>query len=216
MILHEGVVELESDDAVRRLAGLRIESERHRSFFGQHNREEREKWVVRTFLQKLDIAFDEGDLEAHSENDDVDVSVRKFELAFQIKEILSPTDRRGDEVDDYIAVVAAEGEKARTRAEQRWLRDLPGIADGADLVTQLALDESRRYNRASKLDLLIYVTRQQTSLVKLTTDHRRRLGEAGWRSVSVLCSRAGLVLFASADAAGILRDAFDTDVANSE
>jgi hypothetical protein len=63
-------------------------------FFSAKNKTEREIWVAESFIQNLNIGYEESEFYS-PEKDPPDVVFR--DLAFEVKEILDPGRRRHDE-----------------------------------------------------------------------------------------------------------------------
>ena len=178
-------------------------------FFSDAGKEERERWVVQTFLENLTLTFAVMELQSKEQSSKVDVEFR--DARFQIKEIVNPNTRRTAEIKAISLQVAA----ARTLEEivgPGFVYDTPPVADGYELVrdnaVQLAADPRYRAIKG-KIDLLFYVTRTRSSLVRKTERSDVELSAIGWRSVSCLMGDRAVVLFAQPEAPCFLREAIN-------
>jgi len=77
---------------------VRLAREDEVRFFSNAAKPARERWIVREFLQRLDMSISEGDLQSLPEDDDVDVFVECLDAAFQVKELPEANCLRSSEV----------------------------------------------------------------------------------------------------------------------
>lgn len=166
-------------------------------YFSNSNKEERERWVVSEFLSVLGIEHNYSEIQSLEQNNKVDVCFRNAQ--FQIKELTDPNLRRGKMYKDAFKSI----ESARSLDEVSLIggvRDVPPIANMYKLVLKKAseLANSKIY-KASKsgIDLLIYVTRTRASLIQKHEINSKDFLALGWRSVSCVNSKQGVVLFSS-------------------
>lgn len=176
-------------------------------FFSNRGKEEREHWVVREFLAGLGVSFLDTELQSHPQASKVDIEFR--DALFQVKEIIDPNFRRGDETKAiYRKVMAAK--TLQDTVGPGFIYDVPPPASGYDLVrdTSVELSASTTYrDHKASLDLLCYVTRTRTSLISEDRLQVQELAAAGWRSISCLIGQQSTVLFAASDAPAFLRAA---------
>lgn len=177
--------------------------EREVRFFSNAGKEKRERWVVREFLKRLGVSFSESEIVSCKVHSKTDVEFR--DAYFQVKEIVTPGTRRGDEVK-----VLWKQAQAATRPEEvvglSIGYDIPAPAQAYDLV----VDEARRYAQSGKydpdlLDLLVYVTRTHTAPIRAEEISANELAATGWRSLSYLIGDEALVLYAQDKAPDFLR-----------
>ncbi|MBU0782579.1 MAG: DUF1780 domain-containing protein [Gammaproteobacteria bacterium] len=193
----------ESDAEI--LIALRESASAELEFFSNKGKEERERWVVLTFLQRRSIAFVESEVTSPEQNSEKDVCFGN--ASFQIKEIVNPGLRRG-------ADLKADYERLKSASK---LDELVGPASAYDVpqpttVYSLVLGEATALARDPKyattkanLDLLFYVTRSRAALIREAEVDRGQLQQLGWRSISCLAGEQASILFARPDAPAFLR-----------
>jgi len=175
-------------------------------YFSNSNKEERERWVVSDFLSVLGIEHSVADLQSLEQESKVDVRFRNAQ--FQVKEIPDPNLLRGKMYKDtYNSINMAKslGEVSLVGD----LHDLPQISCMYELVLEKAGDlaNSETYrDTKSVLDLLIYVTRPRASLIQAHEIKSEDFAEFGWRSVSCINSKQGVVLYSSQSAPKFIAD----------
>lgn len=172
-------------------------------FFSNAGKEKREQWVVREFLKRLGVSFSESEIASRDVHSKTDVAFR--DACFQVKEIVTPGTRRGDEVKALWkqALAATRPEEVMGLSIGY---DIPAPAQAYDLV----VDEARKYAQSGQyepglLDLLVYVTRTYTAPIRAEEVSGEELAATGWRSLSYLIGDEALVLYAQDKAAGFLR-----------
>lgn len=177
---------------------------------GEERKRERERWIVEHFLRGLGLKFEPCEIE-QPDRDPPDVRFRG--AAFEVKEILEPGRRRGDEYRERL-------ERAKTAISHDALtesfapRSLP-IGD----VYHLLMDQTRelaarKYVAVADrrgLDLLFYVNlgmRAAWDVAEGSRPETTQLVAEGWRSVAFLHgSRTVCVIYASSAAPEFLRTA---------
>lgn len=175
-------------------------------YFSNANKEERERWVVSEFLSFPGVEHNEEDLHSPEQKSKVDVRFRS--ALFQVKELPDPDLRRGKMYKDaYNSIKAATSlDKVSLIGD---VHDVPPVASMYDLVFEKAeeLSNSESYRTSkSELDLLIYVTRTRASLIQPNEIHSEAFTSLGWRSVSCVNTKQGVVLFSSPSAPGFIRE----------
>ena len=179
-------------------------------FFSDAGKEERERWVVQSFLTILTLTFTAEEIKSLEQSSKVDVVYR--DARFQIKEIVNPNTRRTLETKTIARQVAAAQTLEQT-VGPGFIYDTPPVTDGYELVrdeaARLAVD-TRYSTIKGEIDLLFYVTRTRASLVRTTEHSEAELSAIGWRSVSCLMGDHAVVLFAQPEAPSFLREAINT------
>ena len=171
-------------------------------FFSNRGKEERERWVVTEFLSRLTIPFSIEELHSDEQSSKVDVLFR--EARFQVKEILEPNAKRGDEIrTTYYRVMKAK--KLAETIGLGFVYDVPTPVSGYDLIRERVKELSAKYDSVKRtLDLLFYVTRTRVSIVQKDKVNTEDLSIFGWRSISCLMGNHACVLFAQTDAPSFL------------
>jgi len=181
---------------------VRLAREDEVRFFSNAAKPARERWIVREFLQRLDMSISEGDLQSLPEDDDVDVFVECLDAAFQVKELPEANCLRSSEV-------KAALKRAETALQPMDLYE-PLVAmdkiwvDAYPLILECATAAKYPAPSRAKLDLLIYVTRTDAILSPLKKPPA--LLKCGWRSISCLFGSKSLVLVATTEAPEFLRN----------
>jgi hypothetical protein len=181
------------------LAVVRASAREDERFFSNAAKAERELWVVREFLNSLEMPFEDSEFTVTPQYSDADVLFR--DARFQVKEIAEPGIQRHAEFRSY-----------RLRAESATcIEDLVEPTEARDIILSNAYlliferASSLRYAPAVKanLDLLCYVTRPYSGLG--TEEERRQLERTGWHSISCLYGTRALVLSPAVNAPPFLR-----------
>jgi hypothetical protein len=187
------------------LEAMRRNWAEERRFYSNHGKEERERWVVGELLTHRKLPFALEEITSLVQDNAVDVVFRS--ARFQVKEILTPAERRQDEFKDISnrvnAAICLQDTIGPAHAY-----DTPAPIDGYALITSKATKWAQhpKYLRSKRdLDLLFYVTRSGVSMPRAWTIDRTELSELGWRSISCLIRDQAIVLFASRDAPDFLR-----------
>lgn len=172
-------------------------------FWSSERKQERELWVVKTFLRHLDVQCRDSELvPVSSEPPDIKFRCARFEL----KEILDPNRRRHEE---YRAKLekAKSAKRLRDLMEQYTPQDLT-YGEIGDHAVQVLEGLSKHYapKVTQQLDLLLYV-----NLLRRIVDMQSPIPKPshfsgyGWRSVSVVRSSFACVFDARSDAPDFLR-----------
>lgn len=190
------------------LEAQRAALEQSVGFFAADNKGGREIWVVRTFLQNMNIGFSESEI-VLTNDDPPDVFFR--DARFEIKEIMDPNRRRHDEYKEAL-------EKARSATSPSELiteytpKDIT-LQELYNLVVATSTEYARKYSKdfCRTLDCLYYVNLMEvTALIEQQFKDRKSLQSHPWRSVSfVMGYRAG-VLAASPGATAFIKNAVGT------
>ncbi len=184
------------------LEKLRKHASDTRAFLGNKAKPERERSVCRAFLRAIGIAFEEYELIAPTV-EPVDVAFRT--ARFQIREILEPNRRRGDDWK----------EKEKKYAEASSLNKLmepyspPTSVELQILVPEIveALSEkAQKYGAGcNDIDALVYVNlKDQFLAADSDLPNLDELQSQGWRSVSFVFSPYGVILFSASTAPDFL------------
>ena len=165
-----------------------------RRLFSNKMKPERERMVCRAFLRCLGIAFDNKEI-ITSDTEPIDVIFRSAK--FQIRELMEPDRKRGDELRELQRKV----ENATSIEDLLTPYSPPRPLSFEALVPELtkALGEkAMKYGRGCRdLDALVYVDLEGRHLdANSAISDLSKLKSQGWRSVSVLFPPYSIVLFA--------------------
>jgi hypothetical protein len=169
-----------------------------REFFRPVMKSERERSVCRAFLRCLGINFSEEEIIV-STTEPIDVRFRSAN--FQIRELLDPGRKRGDELKE----TQGKYEKA-TSIEDLSTPYKPSrpccLKQSVTKVTQALQEKAEKYGKGcQELDALVYVDLQDQHLdVKSQFPNVTPLKAQGWRSASVIFAPSSVILFANPDA----------------
>ncbi len=157
---------------------------------------ERERAVCRAFLRCVGVRFTDDEMKAPCQ-EPADVCFR--DARFQIRELIEPGRRRGDEWKQR----QVRWNKACSVAETTERVILPILmrrSELVDAVTGALESKSKKYGPSgcSTTDALVYANLTDTRFLmrRSTAQDLNRLSAQGWRSVSVLFPPYGIVLFA--------------------
>lgn len=171
------------------------------NFFGNKNKVEREKFVVKNFLKILMVGFDDDDLQALPEYNPADISFAGAE--FQIKELLDRDRLRNKEYKEALGsrTLLVHSEPVNTTLTKIYSEILLFIEDH-NLLIKYAPEVCRG------LDLLFYFNFLDVyELVETPYPDISEIRLQPWRSVSFVkgITRA-CVLFARNDAPSFLKN----------
>ncbi|MCB0831868.1 MAG: DUF1780 domain-containing protein [Bacteroidetes bacterium] len=171
-------------------------------FLGNKMKPERERSVCRGFLRAVGVAFEELELIAPTE-EPADVAFRT--ARFQIREILEPERKRGDEWKKKEAKYA----KATSLAVLLEPYSPPVAIELHILVPEIvkALSEkAKKYGiGCNGIDMLVYINlRDRYLAAQSKLSNMNELNSQGWRSVSFIFPPYGVVLFAEPTAPDFL------------
>lgn len=187
------------------LEKLRAHAAEARTFLSSKMKPERERSVCRAFLRTLGVPFKDSELIAPTD-EPADVAFR--EARFQVRDLLRPDHRRGDDwkkrqkkygdatsVDDVMEEYSA-----------------PSPVDLETLIPEIATalsSKAKKYGRGCKdVDALIYADLKDRFLATgSSVRNLEPLKLQGWRSVSLLFPPCGIVLLATKAAPGFLQEA---------
>lgn len=175
------------------LEKLRRHASDTRVFLGNMMKPERERSVCRAFLRTIGVPFQEKELVAPTD-EPADVTFRM--ARFQIREMLEPDRRRGEDWK----------RKEKKYSEARSLDDViepyspPASVSLVKLVPEIvdALSEkAQKYgNGCTDIDALVYVNLgNQFLAADSDVPNLDKLKSQGWRSVSILFPPYGVILF---------------------
>jgi Putative endonuclease, protein of unknown function (DUF1780) len=192
---------LSSDDEY--LKKMRAHIAETRFFFGPKMKPERERSVCRAFVRCLGLDFSEAEIIA-SKTEPVDVEFRT--ARFQIRELLDPSRKRGDELKEtqrkYENATSIEDLATPYEPSRPWSIGRLGAE-----VTKALQEKAEKYgNGCQDLDALVYVDLQNQHLnAKSIFADMTPLKTQGWRSVSVIFAPCSIVFFANANAPDFLQ-----------
>lgn len=187
------------------LASMQASAHDELLFFSNNGKADRDCWVVSRFLRCRSLDFLETELSYPDQHNKTDVQFR--DANFQLKEILNPGTKRGDEIKgNYNRLKAAT--KLEDIIGPPFSYDVPAPTTIYALVSgqaaHLALDQ--KYGSSKhELDLLFYVTRTNASPIRNEEINADALSLHGWRSISCLTGNQATVLFAGVNAPSFLR-----------
>lgn len=168
-------------------------------FFSNENKFEREKYIVRALLTALNVEYEEDELVRAAEP--VDVGFRGAN--FQVKEVMQPERRRGDEY-----------KKALERAQNaKSCEDLSQLYSPVDLtlreIVGRSVDRSKelenKYGPLERgaIDLVCYVNFLDTNEVLSEFDSHET---PDFRSICIVSNRFRLIFHATHDAPKYLKE----------
>jgi hypothetical protein len=187
------------------LEGLRKHAIEARTFLvGHKTKEERERSVCRAFLRTIGITFEEFELKAPApsgEPADVDFRVARF----QVRDLLDGR-KRGDEWKGR----EKKYSKANSLDELLEPYSPPTSIELQELVPKIAQalsEKAQRYGTGcDDIDALVYVDIEDQYLAEHSVmPDLNVLRSQGWRSVSLIFSPYGVILFAKSTAPDFLR-----------
>lgn len=163
-------------------------------FLGNEAKPERERSVCRAFLRTIGVAFEEPELIAPT-NESADVAFRTAQ--FQIREILEPGRRRGDDWKKREKIYS----EANSLAELSEPYSPPTAVKLHILVPEIVKaisGKARKYGAGcNSIDMLVYVNRTDWYLAAHSElPNMNDLYLQGWRSVSLIFPPYGVILFA--------------------
>lgn len=190
-------------DEAEYLRKLREHVGETRRIFSNKRKPERERMVCRAFLRCVGIEFDDKEI-MPSDTEPIDVIFRAAK--FQIRELMEPDRKRGDELKEFQQKV----EDATSIEDLATPYSPPRPLSFQELVPELtkALSEKAvKYGTGCRdLDALIYVNLEGRHLDadSVMADLSKLRGQ-GWRSVSVLFPPYSVVLFADSTAPNLIQ-----------
>jgi hypothetical protein len=173
-----------------------------RVFFGNKMKPERERSICRAFLRAIGVSFIEQELIAPTDEPS-DVAFRMAQ--FQIREILEPDRRRGDDWKSREKKYS-EANSLDVLLEPYTPPTSVSLAELVPIIIDALLKKAQKYGTGCKdIDALVYVNLQKQFLaVDSDEPHLDRLKSQGWRSVSILFPPYGVILFAGPTAPDFL------------
>ncbi len=173
-----------------------------RVFLGNKVKPERERCVCRAFLRTIGVVFEEPELIAPTE-EPADVVFQTAQ--FQIREVLEPDRRRGDDWK----------KKEKKYAEASSLTELlepyfsPAAVKLHTLVPKIVEALSKKAKKygigCNGIDMLVYVNLTDRCLAAHSKlPNMNELQSQGWRSVSFVFPPYGVILFAEPTAPNFL------------
>ncbi|HIC8859634.1 hypothetical protein E5E96_20905 [Aeromonas sp. 1805] len=185
------------------IADRRAALEESVRYFSNKNKSERERWVVQTLLDNMNIPYRTEDV-ASPEQDPPDVTA--FGGRFEIKEILDKGRKRHKEYKDALKL-------ARTVTNpQDLLTEFKPVKSSVQEIFQLcsieieALKNKYPTNLRSNLDLLFYFNlRHVFDVEEKPFPDVSVLASCGWRSISFIKGNIACCFYSSSDAPGWLQ-----------
>lgn len=168
-------------------------------FFASSNKFDREKWVVCELLTACAIPFRENELLPASEPGDVTFR----NATFQVKEIMEPHRRRGDEYKAHLEKVLKASTEADLLEQCVWgaisFSEVAGMV--LEKTEKLSLEKYGPTERG-KIDLLFYFNFVDVTITP-PTDHLFEFD--GFRSVSLVSNTYCAVLYTAETAPDFLK-----------
>ena len=175
-------------------------------FFSSKGAKDREKWIVSEFLTRLDVLYKPTELLSDDPASKIDISFR--DASFQIKEIPDQDIERTKEA-RQLKEYADKADSIKDIFPSLIAKDMPPITDGYELALNKcqSLSENGKYpdQIRKSLDLLIYITRKRSSIIKRDRINEDDFKGMGWRSISVLMGDKSNVLYCHETAPEFLR-----------
>jgi len=182
-----------------------------REFFSNKTKPERERAVCRAFLRTIGVTFKECELIAPAV-EPADVAFRT--ARFQIRELLEPERRRGDDwkkkeqnYSEAESLEKLEEEKIKELLLEPYSPPKPvNIETLFPKIVEALSEKSRKYGTGCKnIDALVYVNREDLYLKPDSNiPNIAKLQSQGWRSVSFLFPPYGVVLYSTVKAPDFL------------
>lgn len=184
------------------LEKLRKHAQETRKFFSNKEKPERERAVCRAFLRAIGVTFKECELIAPTE-EPADVAFRTAK--FQIREMLKPGRKRGDEWKQK-EMKYSEANSIDDTLEPYSAPVLVSLGALVPEIVEALSEKSHKYGVGCKdIDALVYINVDDRYLApESDMPSLRKLQSQGWRSVSFVFSPYGVVLFATPDAPDFL------------
>ena len=165
-------------------------------FFSNKMKKDREKWVVREFLDYLKIEVKKNEV-ASFDDEPPDVVFR--DARFEIKEILEENRRRTDEYKKALRI--AETATNITDLFEEWSPTELKMRDALKIVATKASAEQKRYAPAvcQSLDLLFYLNPRDASIVgnNIASNILHGIEQLKWRSISFVTNDCAVVMAAN-------------------
>lgn len=170
-----------------RLNQIRNKRNEDAYFFSSKGAKDREKWIVSEFLTRLGVLYKPTELLSEEPASKIDISFR--DASFQIKEIPDQDIERTKEA-RQLKEYADKADSIKDTFPPLKAKDIPPITDGYELALNKCqrLSENGQYDDhiRKSLDLLIYITRKRSSIIKKDRINEDDFKGMGWRSISVL------------------------------
>ncbi len=184
------------------LAKLRKHASNTRAFLKNEAKPERERSVCRAFLRTIDVGFDEAELVAPTV-EPADVAFRT--ARFQIREVLDPDRKRGDDW-KHKEKKFTEAKSLEALIEPYSPPTPVTLATLVPKIVEALSEKSQKYGTECKdIDALVYVNlRNQYLEAHSDIPPLDELKWQGWRSVALLFSPYGVILFAEPTAPDFL------------
>ncbi|MFH1672807.1 MAG: DUF1780 domain-containing protein [Pseudomonadota bacterium] len=176
-------------------------------FFSNKGTEVREKWIVSEFLTRLGVLYKSTELISGEPASKIDISFR--DASFQIKEIPDQDIERTKEA-RQLKEYADKADSIKASFPPLKAKDIPLITDGYELALNKSqsLSENGQYpdHIRKSLDLLIYITRRRSSIIKRDRINEDDFKGMGWRSISVLMGDKSNILYCHETSPEFLRE----------
>jgi hypothetical protein len=189
------------------LRGFKEASEAELRFYSNRGKPERERWVVKEFLNLNYIEYDENEMVSHEQCSKVDVEFRC--ARFQIKEIVDPSVNRSKHAKESFNGLKDAIKLEDMRLPSAVAFDVPKVENAYQMVLEetrkLSID-SRYEGVRSNIDLLFYITRTRTSLIKVEEIIAEDWISFEWRSVCCLIGNQAIVLHSTLSSPRFLVD----------
>lgn len=193
-----------------RLNQIRNKRNEEAYFFSSKGIKDREKWIVSKFLTRLGVLYKSTELLSEGQASKVDISFR--DALFQIKEIPDQDIERTKEA-RQLKEYADNADSIKDIFPPLKAKDIPPITDGYELTLNKCqiLSENGKYPDRIRqhLDLLIYITRRRSSIIKRDRINEDDFKGMGWRSISVLMGDKSNILYCHETSPEFLREKFN-------
>lgn len=193
-----------------RLNQIRNIQNKEAYFFSNKGTKDREKWIVSEFLTRLGVLYKSTELISEEQASKIDISFR--DASFQIKEIPDQDIERTKEA-RQLKEYADKADSIKNSFPPLKAKDIPPITDGYELALNKcqSLSENGKYSDhiRKNLDLLIYITRTRSSIIKRDGINGDDFKSMGWRSISVLMCDKSNILYCHETSPEFLRERFN-------
>jgi hypothetical protein len=189
-------------DEAEYLRKLREHVAETRWIFSNKMKPERERMVCRAFLRCLGIAFHDTEI-ITADTEPIDVIFRSAQ--FQIRELMEPDRKRGDELRELQQKVQSAASIEDVMIPYSPSRPLSFQVLVPELTNALG-EKARKYGTGCRdLDALVYVDLESHLDANSVIPDLSKLKSQGWRSVSVLLPPYGMVLFTESSAPAFIQ-----------
>ncbi len=167
------------------------------SYFGNKNKQGREIWVLKEFLNYLPVKVDDS----HVKGSDIEPNDAFYkDIGFQVKEIQTEGRKRGKEYKDKLNSISEET-KPKDLLQRYNHTHIPLSEVLPRVREELKRHRSEKYkDNARKINVLVYLNLSDTTYTNTSVDISLTYEELdSWQSVSVVTNNCAIVLSCNDD-----------------